>query len=62
MQVREAQAVGLPIGWDYFPFCGGSVQPKPCGVTGVGWLLQFVKWTVMALVAGLLIGLGGPFW
>jgi hypothetical protein len=50
---------GLPIGFDYYPY--GSTDCKPergCDIVS-GW---FLLWAFQVLLAGFLIGLGGPFW
>jgi len=58
----------LPIGWDYYPhgdICLTPESEEKCvfdlaasdkGITG------FIKWLAGTLLAGFLIGLGGPFW
>lgn len=70
-EVSAAQALGLPVGWRYFPYCqtdqpattGGYVS---CGAwdDASGWdkVLAVARWLALTTVAGVLIGLGGPFW
>lgn len=67
--VSAIGAIGIPIGWQYPPYCllgpgckdnaGAAVdegQPAEFGwVSAIGWLLA-------VLGTGLLIGLGAPFW
>ncbi|MFN3261963.1 MAG: hypothetical protein ACE37J_15525 [Pikeienuella sp.] len=64
---------GLPIGPSYYPFCGSSLSE----VTILGRSLKdvfaaegcagnpdrtYFGWIAYTLLAGILIGLGGPFW
>jgi len=57
---------GLPIGWDTVPWNSKAwqdfkeVEDPLSRWTGCAWLL--FKWVLAVLLAGLLIGLGGPFW
>lgn len=58
----ELGASGLPIGYRYYPYCSdGPVDGLGCGPADTG-PLSFLQWLVLAIVAGILIGLGGPFW
>jgi hypothetical protein len=57
---------GIPIGWDTAPW--KSTVWKEYQTAGV-WMLKWsggawllLKWFLSVLLAGLLIGLGGPFW
>lgn len=52
-------AQGLPIGWDYYPLCHAADQDTRCTVADQ---LTPIAWGLSTLLAGLLIGLGGPFW
>lgn len=55
----------LPIGHQYFPYCVGDSKnsTKNCGPEKPGlYSLEGLNWIVNALFAGILIGLGGPFW
>lgn len=57
--VGELEQRGLAVGWKYFPYCQGTgVDPDCNGAGGPGW----VSWLLMTALAGVLIGLGGPFW
>ena len=64
-QVSELKAsfsslteAGLPIGRTYYPWTDLG-RPGPEGLHGS---LAFVLWVFNAMLAGVLIGLGGPFW
>lgn len=50
---------GLPIGWDYFPHCKYLGECEEGAKFGEG---GFFGWLVNVALAGVLIGLGGPFW
>ncbi len=62
LQVQEVHSIGLPIGWDYFPYCQGGSKLPACDGSWLDNLQAYPKWALMVLVAGLLVGLGGPFW
>lgn len=49
---------GIPIGWENAPW--NSMQWQTADALSSGWML--VMWILDVLLAGLLIGLGGPFW
>jgi len=57
---------GIPIGWDTAPWNSKAwkdyqkAEDWLLRVTGGVWLL--LKWVFAVMLAGLLIGLGGPFW
>ena len=54
----------LPIGWGEYPFCSesrGAGDDARCAEGGGGFS-TFLTWVFNALLAGVLIGLGGPFW
>lgn len=61
---RVTAEAALPIGPSYYPFCGdtfiGRLFDKPAcaGVTDRTWF----GWIAYTALAGVLIGLGGPFW
>ena len=61
--VGRVEQQGLAVGWKYFPYCQGNaaVDPDCNGANGAGGL-GFVSWLFMTALAGVLIGLGGPFW
>lgn len=71
-EVASAREVGLPIGWGYFPYCGrtadatGTDAYPDCdawkGLESWSAAGEFGRWLILTLVAGVLIGLGGPFW
>ena len=65
---KELREIGLPIGTEYFPHChlfghsdkdSGNCKAWQTDAVGIGKLL---KWLLMTVIAGVLIGLGGPFW
>lgn len=74
--VRKMEAVGLDIGWRLYPVCAeGHDDPRCRGrvflkeesgeAVAIRTILltpDFGVWFVMATLAGVLIGLGGPFW
>ncbi|MEM6826289.1 MAG: hypothetical protein AAF566_14375 [Pseudomonadota bacterium] len=49
---------GLPIGFDYYPY---GDEDCPLGRDDCGHV-AFFQWVLYTLFAGVLIGLGGPFW
>lgn len=80
-QAEAAKAIGLPIGWRYYPGCVPAPEdddpktPPPKAAPGCAGfaetstvdiigkdLMAALRWAAMTLVAGVLIGLGGPFW
>jgi len=64
-RMAALDATGLPIGHAYFPYCSGAAAGDPdCVETAGFWdyVLRFARWVVLAGLAGVLIGLGGPFW
>ena len=56
---------GIPVGWETAPWKSSEWKEKNAkgwvvkGTWGI-WIL--LKWFIAVLLAGLLIGLGGPFW
>ncbi len=51
----------LPIGWGFYPYADGlSGTAKVAG--GASGIAAFLPWVLNVLLAGVLIGLGGPFW
>jgi hypothetical protein len=66
--LRGLAAVGVPVGWGFFPYCtppAGQAQFDPLCKTDLspGWRAAHgAFWLLCACVTGLLIGLGGPFW
>lgn len=48
----------VPFGWEHAPWHGEAWHNADPVARG-GWLVQ---WTLSVLLAGVLIGLGGPFW
>lgn len=67
------RGLGLPVGWNFFPYCldrEGSKPDKICDAIAKksvwNWdfahLPAYLTWFVLTIVAGVLIGLGGPFW
>lgn len=71
--IKEIESIGLPIGWRYFPYCRKPVANQPPDVEWVDprcdpaeieqqGRFHYGRWAVFTLLAGILIGLGGPFW
>ena len=64
-RMEALDATGLPIGHAYFPYCSGGAAGDPDCAKAADWgdyAIQFARWVVLAILAGVLIGLGGPFW
>jgi hypothetical protein len=67
-ELRGLAAVGVPVGWSFFPYCtppAGQAQIDPLCKSDLspGWrAAHCAYWLLCACVTGLLIGLGGPFW
>lgn len=64
--IGELNETGLAIGWKYFPYCGDAASDPACQEPRT-WQstvmsFNFVSWFLMTILAGVLIGLGGPFW
>lgn len=67
--LADLEALGLPVGADYFPHCRvvGSPRvtaPDPLcrpGAPDAG-AARWMGWFISIIFTGLLIGLGGPFW
>jgi hypothetical protein len=73
-QIAESSALGLPIGAAYYPWCLDETKQPTCEAP-LSWnalsnlkggdissLRRFGRWFLAVLLAGVLIGLGGPFW
>jgi len=75
-QIGQSTALGLPIGAAYYPWCLDETKQPTCQ-TPLTWeglwnlketdismqgIRRFGRWFVAVLLAGVLIGLGGPFW
>ncbi len=66
-QVVKLTSLGIPVGWRYFPVETGD---ETKGAHGLGDLFgsiindpaAYLVWFFKALMTGLLIGLGAPFW
>lgn len=67
---REAR---LPVGPSYYPYCGSSLAERRIGPLDLGVVFSaegcagtpdrtLFGWFAYTLLAGALIGLGGPFW
>ena len=56
---------GLPVGHAYYPYClQDTVGDQRC-TDSADWGIWFEKaasWLLFTVIAGILIGLGGPFW
>ena len=62
-EVATLGNLGVPIGYGYFPYCqprsnGTQIDTACAGKERSG----FAAWFLSTLLAGLLIGLGAPFW
>lgn len=64
--IDQSSALGLPFGSHFFPYCAApSNDPlctgaaSPCSLEG---FKSVGRWLASVLLAGVLIGLGGPFW
>ncbi len=58
---KALEGQGLPIGHDYFPMCQVNSN-KYCKLEGFKYFSAYLAWIFMCVLAGILIGLGGPFW
>ncbi len=65
---RDLVQLGVPVGWEYWPYGDKDAPAKSKGEigdsnskNGYGFGAHLV-WAVKVIVAGLLIGLGAPFW
>src|SRR6185369_2257943 len=69
-QAEAAVALGLPIGYAYFPWCSEGGVGTACDALRraraddwyAGVRMLWVRWLLFTVLSGLLIGLGGPFW
>ena len=76
-ELEELTQLNLPIGWDYYPFCrrlaptDATAEAGPAGAEIYSdslcnrerdSLVGYIAWALKALITGLLIGLGAPFW
>ncbi len=69
--LADLRAKGVPIGWSRFPYCApdrptpttGANPPRSsdprCDKSEAG---DYIYWFLAVLLAGALVGLGGPFW
>ena len=56
---------GLPIGHSFYPYCAQGTEGDPdCAKSpdNATRAEKAVRWVLLTIVAGVLIGLGGPFW
>ena len=56
---------GLPIGHSFYPYCVQGTKGDPdCAASpdNATRAEKAVSWVLLTIVAGVLIGLGGPFW
>ena len=67
--VTDLKTMGVPVGYDYYPWCAGKKSDgtfidSQCPLASNNWTatLKFLAWVFSVLLAGLLIGLGAPFW
>lgn len=62
-QMEALYAKGLPVGHAYYPYCQAAIDPDcVASDTPLGTARKFLRWAFLCIVAGTLIGLGGPFW
>jgi hypothetical protein len=68
-QITASTVLGLPIGTVYYPWClderPGLTCKQPLSRSRLRETIvssRFVGWLTAVLLAGVLIGLGGPFW
>jgi hypothetical protein len=57
-QIQQLAGLGLPIGWGHFPYADETAAPVPEDSK----IPTLPEWFLGTLLAGFLIGLGGPFW
>lgn len=72
LKVTELREAGLPITIQAWPFCSGILgdtqkpaDPKCTAVTDLtssSGVIELVSWFLSVLLAGVLVGLGAPFW
>jgi hypothetical protein len=74
--IQSLEDQGLEVGWLYYPYCNEGNSDDACNdrvgwkkadgseaSTGeIVWTMDFAVWLFMSTLAGVLIGLGGPFW
>ena len=68
--VQKIEKQGLPIGSKYFPYCSSEKKTGLCIAVGDKNFIQIfrvhtrdtIRWIMLTILAGILIGLGGPFW
>ncbi len=64
-EIAAMNSRGLPIGHSFFPYCAaGTKGDGRCARERFSrdWLGEFGLWLAFTVLAGVLIGLGGPFW
>ncbi|MEQ8654257.1 MAG: hypothetical protein RIC87_17450 [Kiloniellales bacterium] len=60
-QFGTLAAKGIPLGYGYFPYCANKAARNCNPAVEVDWE-HYVFWAFFTALAGILIGLGGPFW
>ena len=67
--IDQSTALGLPFGSHFFPYCATPSTDSLCvdakgnpRTPTSGDYKLLVRWLASVLLAGVLIGLGGPFW
>lgn len=63
--VKALEASGLPVGHSFYPYCRGEPEADTrCSDSASFWegAVKFLQWLSLSVLAGILIGLGGPFW
>ena len=65
-QLALVTGLQLPIGRDYFPHCLLAAEAAPgeplCAASATRDAGDFALWFIKAILTGVLIGLGAPFW
>lgn len=60
---KDAATALMPVGMAYYPHCRFSAEHSSGeNCPDSFWRLELLGWVFNALLAGVLIGLGGPFW
>lgn len=63
--IGALESQGLPIGYSYYPFCHRGADGDPaCAASSdrVERAQKITRWVLLTIAAGVLMGLGGPFW
>jgi hypothetical protein len=61
--ITALEGKGLPIGYAYYPYRGDVLECSILATSECGFsVLKLLRWLLFCLLAGILIGLGSPFW